>query len=199
MALTITSGHVFSNGETMTTTSLNALGTPVLTVPADTLLGATATGSVTTVTCTAAGRALLDDTDASAQRTTLDLGTMATQNATSVAITGGTISAPWYAATPSTLTYAATATVDFSSTAATMQTVTLTGNLTLQTTNLAAGRVKAVRLVGDSSTRTLSLPSWKFMGSSAPTSLAANKTARINLESWGTADASVVAFYSVEL
>lgn len=40
---------------------------------------------------TAAGRALLDDADADAQRTTLGLGTMATQNANNVAITGGTI------------------------------------------------------------------------------------------------------------
>lgn len=39
---------------------------------------------------TAAGKALLDDASASAQRTTLGLGTIATQNASSVAITGGT-------------------------------------------------------------------------------------------------------------
>ena len=43
------------------------------------------------VPCTAAGRALLDDAAASDQRTTLGLGTIATQSAASVAITGGTI------------------------------------------------------------------------------------------------------------
>lgn len=46
-----------------------------LTAAADTLLGAVTTGAVTEITCTAAGRALLDDADASAQRTTLGLGT----------------------------------------------------------------------------------------------------------------------------
>ena len=47
----------------------------------------------TTITSiTSAGQALLDDADASAQRTTLGLGTLATQDANSVAITGGTIS-----------------------------------------------------------------------------------------------------------
>jgi hypothetical protein len=40
---------------------------------------------------TAAGRALIDDADAGAQRTTLGLGTIATQNANAVAITGGSL------------------------------------------------------------------------------------------------------------
>ena len=58
---------------------------------ANTLIYATASDTFTTTSFTSFGRSLVDDADASAGRTTLGLGTMATQNASSVAITGGTI------------------------------------------------------------------------------------------------------------
>lgn len=48
-------------------------------------------GTIEEITCTAAGRALIDDASASDQRTTLGLGTVATQDAATVAITGGSI------------------------------------------------------------------------------------------------------------
>jgi len=51
----------------------------------------TGTGSATTTDLTSAGRALIDDVDTTAQRATLGLGSMALQNSTSVAITGGTL------------------------------------------------------------------------------------------------------------
>jgi hypothetical protein len=56
------------------------------------LLGRASAGSgnVESITLTEAGRALLDDADATAQRATLGLGTMAVQAASGVAITGGT-------------------------------------------------------------------------------------------------------------
>lgn len=65
-----------------------------LTLGQDKLLGraSSGTGPVEEITCTAAGRALLDDADAGAQRTTLGLGSIATQAANNVNITGGSIS-----------------------------------------------------------------------------------------------------------
>lgn len=62
-----------------------------LTYSADQMIYTTAADTFATASITAAGRALLDDADASAQRTTLGLGTMATQAANNVAITGGSI------------------------------------------------------------------------------------------------------------
>ena len=62
-----------------------------LTSAADRLPYFTGSGTASLATFTAAGRALVDDADASAQRTTLGLGTIATQAAASVSITGGSV------------------------------------------------------------------------------------------------------------
>jgi len=62
-----------------------------LTSAADKGIQFTGSGTASTYDLTTAGKALLDDADASAQRTTLGLGTIATQNANSVTLTGGTI------------------------------------------------------------------------------------------------------------
>jgi hypothetical protein len=70
----------------VTLQSLAALGTAADKYAYTTGVDTWAEGAIT-----AAGRAILDDADAAAQRTTLGLGTMATQDASSVAITGGTV------------------------------------------------------------------------------------------------------------
>jgi hypothetical protein len=64
----------------------------VLTPAADRLPYYTSASAAALATFTAFGRSLVDDADATAGRATLGLGTMATQNAGAVAITGGTIS-----------------------------------------------------------------------------------------------------------
>jgi len=63
-----------------------------LTTAANKMIYTTALDTYAVTDLSAAGRALIDDASAGDQRTTLGLGTMATQNANSVAITGGTIS-----------------------------------------------------------------------------------------------------------
>jgi hypothetical protein len=62
------------------------------TATTDVVLGRSSAGggNVEEIACTAAGRALINDADATAQRTTLGLGSIATQSAGAVAITGGT-------------------------------------------------------------------------------------------------------------
>jgi hypothetical protein len=62
-----------------------------LTSAADKGIQFTGSGTAATYDLTAAGKALLDDADASAQRTTLGLGTIATQDSTNVNIDGGAI------------------------------------------------------------------------------------------------------------
>lgn len=59
---------------------------------ADKLPYFTGSGTAAVANFTAAGRALVDDADAAAQRTTLGLGTIATQASNNVSITGGAIS-----------------------------------------------------------------------------------------------------------
>ena len=100
-------------------------------------------------------------------------------------------------ATNATLTYSSTTTIDFATQS--IQTVTLTGDITFTTTNLAAGRSKTIRIICDSSTRALTFPgSWVFIGTAAPATAIASKTGVLSLTAFGTADSTVVAAYAAQ-
>jgi len=93
-----TSRFSISSAGVLTVTSLAGVGTAGtittsgLTMASDRLLGRSSagTGGIEEIVCTAAGRALLDDADASAQRNSLGLGGAATLN---VGVTAGTVAA----------------------------------------------------------------------------------------------------------
>jgi len=67
----------------------------------DKILGRSSSGAgvVEEISCTAAGRALIDDADATTQRTTLGLGSISTQASSAVAVTGGSINGTTIGAT----------------------------------------------------------------------------------------------------
>lgn len=80
----------------------------------------------------------------------------------------------------------------------TYQTINLTGGITFTTSNRAAGRSVTVRLVAGGSSRSLAWPSWVFVGSAAPSSLASGKTAVVTVTFFGTADTDGVAAYAAQ-
>jgi hypothetical protein len=96
------------------------------------------------------------------------------------------------------LTYAATVDLNMQALAGLYRTLTLTGNVVFTTSNRAVGRSVVIRLLAGASARTLGFPvGWVFLGT-APTSLAANKTAVLSLAFFGTADTDCVAAYAVQ-
>jgi hypothetical protein len=97
-----------------------------------------------------------------------------------------------------TITYAATVDLDMSALNGTYRTISLLGNLTLTTSNRAAGRSVVLRLICDATQRTLTFPAgWVFVGTK-PANIAASKTAVLSLSFFGTADTDGVAAYAVQ-
>jgi hypothetical protein len=77
--------------------------------------------------------------------------------------------------------------------------VSLAGNVVFSGSGYLFGSYVIVRIVCDGTNRTMGFPSgWKFVGSAAPASINANKTALLHLWSFGTTEADVVAQYIVE-
>ena len=76
-------------------------------------------------------------------------------------------------------------------------TISISANTTFTTANIAAGKTKVVRITTDGTLRTLTFPSWDFIGTK-PTEQAASKVGLLSLVSFSTDDANIVASYAVE-
>jgi hypothetical protein len=74
----------------------------------------------------------------------------------------------------------------------------LSGTVTYTTSNRAVGRVVTLRIKAGGSERTLAFPAWVFVGSAAPTTIAANKSAILTVTWFGTNETDAVAAYAVE-
>lgn len=78
----------------------------------------------------------------------------------------------------------------------TLQSIALSGNITFTSSNEAAGLSVVVK-ISAASLRTLTFPSWTFLGP-IPASIAAGKTGVLSLTAFGATDADVIAAWSVQ-
>lgn len=104
---------------------------------------------------------------------------------------------PEWSPTHTDVAYAATVNIDFAA-AEYISIDDVTGNLTFTGSNYAAPRHIRVRVVeSGGSSRALTFPTWTFVGTK-PTAIAANKTGLLELISYGSSAASVVARWTVQ-
>ena len=95
------------------------------------------------------------------------------------------------------MVYAATLNLNFASFR--FKVIELTGNLSLTGSNMLNGRNLIVRLKSDASLRTLTFPAgWRWIGSTAPANIAANKVAMLWIWCFGPGDGDAIARYLVE-
>ncbi len=96
-----------------------------------------------------------------------------------------------------TVPYVTPYTVDF--TGVGLLTMNIGGALTLTGANLYPGRAVALRLVGTGTSQNLTFPTgWAFLGSAAPSALAAGKVGVLSTSAFGTSQSDIVAAWSVQ-
>ena len=191
---TLVAGFTAVNGDTCDATYLNSFvntGTVYVSATKKVLGRSTAgAGNVEELSCDTFGLTMLNTATAAAALTALGIGSTGTLSGLSI------VSSDQYRAVVSAISYSASIALDL--TTNTVQTLSLTGNVTFTTSNRSSGLFKTLFITADSSTRTLSFPSWVFIGGSAPSSIAAGKIARLDLACFGTAETDVRASYSVQ-
>jgi len=77
--------------------------------------------------------------------------------------------------------------------------ITLTGDIAFSAVGAFYGSTMTVRITCDATLRNLNWPAgWKFVGAAAPASIAANKTALLQLWAFGVNESDIIARYLVE-
>ncbi len=96
-----------------------------------------------------------------------------------------------------TLSYAAS--VSISALGAMTQILNLTGDVTLTTANLEAGRKISLVIAADGSARNFTFPAgWVWIGAAAPASIAASKRGLLELTATSNADTGIIAKWTVQ-
>lgn len=97
------------------------------------------------------------------------------------------------------LSYTATTDLPLDFDDARVKTLSITGNLTLTTSDIKQGLEFRIAITSDASIRTLTFPAgWTFIGAAAPANIAASKTGILKLICTTAVDSGVLATWEVE-
>jgi len=77
-----------------------------------------------------------------------------------------------------------------------LQTISISANTTFTTANRAAGKSKTLKIITDSTLRTLTFPAWDWV-TPIPPDQAASKNGYLTLTSYSTTDAAIIAAYQI--